>query len=80
LLVQTARDLRRADAPGFILGTALCNLAGVRVKQGRLDDALDLFDEGLSMRPDLRAFLAADPDLAVLKGNPRFQSIIGASP
>lgn len=80
LFEAAAHELRDASAPHLILGAALCNLAGARVEQGRLEDALDLFEEGLSMRPDLRAVLAADPDLADLKSNPRFQSIFGAAP
>jgi hypothetical protein len=78
LFEATASDLRDASAPDLILGAALCNLAGARVEQGRLDEALDLFDEGLRMRPDLRPTVQADPDFAVLKNNPRFQSILGA--
>jgi hypothetical protein len=78
LFEETAYDLRDASAPHLILGAALCNLAATRVEQERFDEALDLFEEGLSMRPDLRTFLAADPDLAVLKDNPRFRSILGA--
>jgi hypothetical protein len=80
LFEEAANELRDASAPPLVLGAALCNLAGARVEQGRLNDALDLFEEGLSMRPDLRPMLQADPDLAVLKSNPRFQSIIGALP
>jgi tetratricopeptide (TPR) repeat protein len=80
LFEETAYDLRDASAPHLILGAALCNLAASRVEQGRLDEALDLFEEGLRMRPDLRPMFAADPDLAELKDNPRFQSIMGAMP
>ncbi len=78
LFEATAHDLRDASAPHFILGAALCNLAAARVEQGRLDEALDLLEEGVRMRPDLRAPFAADPDLTALKTNPRFQSILGA--
>ncbi|HEX9098188.1 MAG TPA: tetratricopeptide repeat protein, partial [Candidatus Dormibacteraeota bacterium] len=80
LLEQAAQELRDASAPDLILGAALCNLAVARVEQRRLDGALDLFDEGLRMRPDLRAVVQANPDLAVLNSNPRFQSILGVSP
>src|SRR5713226_6877005 len=77
LFEEAASELRDACAPHLVLGAALCNLAGARMEQGRLNDALDLFEEGLSMRPDLRAMFASDPNLAALKNNPRFQSIIG---
>jgi hypothetical protein len=78
LLEQTAHDLRDAAAPRFILGTALCNLGRARVEQGRLDEALLLFEEGAPMRPDLRPSLAADPVLSALRNDPRFESILGA--
>ena len=80
LFEAAANELRDAGAPHLVLGAALCNLAIARVEQGRLEEALDLFDEGLRMRPDLRPTVQADPDLAVLKSDPRFQWIIGASP
>lgn len=80
LFEDAATELRDASAPHLILGAALCNLAVARVEQGRLDEALDLFDEGLRMRPDLGAVIQADPDLARLKSDPRFQSIMGVSP
>lgn len=78
LFEETAHDLREASAPDFILGAALFNLAGVRVEQGRLDEAMDLFEEGVPMRPDLVPLFAADPDFAVLKSHPRFRSMLGA--
>jgi tetratricopeptide (TPR) repeat protein len=77
LFEEAATDLRAASAPHLILGAALCNLAGARVEQERFDEALDLFEEGLAMRPDLRPLLAANPDFAALKDNPRFKSIVG---
>jgi hypothetical protein len=80
LFEDAANELREASAPHLVLGAALCNLAGARVEQGRLDEALDLFDDGLRMRPDLRSVVQADPDFAVLRSNPRFQSIIGSQP
>lgn len=80
LIEGAADELRHASAPHLVLGAALCNLGVARVEQGRSDEALDLFEEGLSMRPDLRAVLQADPNLAVLKSDPRFQAIIGSQP
>jgi hypothetical protein len=64
---ETAAELRRADATPHILGAALCNLAGGRVAQGRLDDALDLLDEALPMRTDLAAPVSTDPDFEKLR-------------
>ena len=76
LLEETAEKMRRADAPGHILGGALYNLAGVRATQDRLDEALSLLEEALPMRPDLRAAAADDPDLAPVRDSPRFRSLI----
>jgi len=39
----------------------------------------DLLEDGPSVRPDLQPMFQADPDLVVLKSNPRFQSIMGGS-
>jgi hypothetical protein len=75
LFEATAHELRSASAPHLILGAAVFNLAGARVEQGRLDEALDLIEEGMPMRPDLAPIFAADPDYASLKSHPRFQSI-----
>ena len=73
---ETAGQLRRADTPGHILAPALYDLACARVAQGRQDEALELLAEAFPMRDDLRLGAAADPDLAPLKTNPRFQSLI----
>jgi len=73
---ESATEMRRAEAPGHILGAALYNLAGVRVSQGRVDDAIDLLEEALPMRPDLRAGAADDRDLAFLRDSQRFRAII----
>jgi hypothetical protein len=72
---ESASEMRRAGAPGHILGAALYNLAGVRVAQGRMDEALSLLAEGLPMRQDLRAAAAADPDLAAVHDSPRFRAL-----
>lgn len=76
ILEETASEMRNAEAPAHILGAALYNLAGVRVAQGRNDDALALLEEALPMRTDLKAAAATDPDLAPLSESERFRSLV----
>jgi len=76
ILEETASEMRNAEAPAHILGAALYNLAGVRVAQGRNEDALALLEEALPMRTDLKAAAATDPDLAPLSESERFRSLV----
>lgn len=75
LIAETVSELRAVEAPGRILGAAVYNLAGVRAKQRRSDQALDLLEEGFGMREDLRAAAAGDGDFASLRGEPRFRAL-----
>jgi hypothetical protein len=75
IIEESANEMRRTGAPGHILGGALYNLAGVRVAQDRVDEALSLLEEGLPMRPDLKAVAANDPDLAPLRDSARFRAL-----
>ena len=73
---ESAAELRKAEAPGHILGPALYNLACARVGQGRLDEALRLLEEALPMRADIRAAAQKDKDLAPLRDDPRFEAMV----
>jgi tetratricopeptide (TPR) repeat protein len=73
---ETAGELRRSETPAHILVPAIYNLACALVGQGRQDEALDLLAEAFSMRAVLRSEAAADPRLAALKTQPRFQALI----
>jgi tetratricopeptide (TPR) repeat protein len=77
IIEETAEELRRAEATPHILGAALCNLAGTRVAQGRLDEALKLLEEGLPMRTDLVPYVGTDPDFETVRDSPRFRALIG---
>ena len=76
LTEETATELRAAEAPERVLGAALYNLAVAYSRQDRGDEALALLEEGLSMRPDLKAAAAKDPDLASLRETARFRAMI----
>jgi hypothetical protein len=67
-------ELRAAAAPPSIVGTAVYNLAVVRVAQGRIDDALSLLEQAIPMRPDLATQATNDADLAPLRGLERFRA------
>jgi hypothetical protein len=73
---ETAEQLRRAEAPPHILGSALFKLAGVRATQGRLDEALTLLEEAVSMRPELKSDAADDPDFEPVRDSPRFRALV----
>ena len=75
--IENAADrLRAIDAPDFVLGIALYNLAAVRGEQGRKDEALDLLGQALRMRPDFRELAPSDPELGELRDDPRFKKLI----
>jgi hypothetical protein len=71
-----ASEMRAIAAPAHILGATLYNLAGVRVAEGRTDDALALLQEALPMRPDARLVAATDADFAPLRDNARFKALV----
>src|SRR5438034_2690171 len=73
---ESAAELRKAEAPGHILGPALYNLACGRVGQGRFDEALRLLEEALPTRADMRAAAREDTDLAPLREDTRFQALL----
>ena len=73
---ESAMELRQAAAPPPTLGAALYNLACARVGQGQREEALRLLEEALPMRADIRVTAAADPDLAPLRSDPRFQRLL----
>lgn len=76
LYEDAVTDLRAARAPALAMGAVLYNLAAVRTRQGRKDDALELLREGLALRPDLKAGAAGDAELGELREDPRFKELI----
>ena len=78
LAEETLAELRAAEAPDRLIGAALYNVAAVRAAQDRSDEALALLEEGLAMRPDLKAAAAGDPDLAALRESARFRALVSS--
>jgi hypothetical protein len=76
LVEETASDLRSVEAPGRVIGAAVIDLAAVRAAQDRNDEALALLEEGLRLRPDLKAAAAGDPNLASLRESARFRALV----
>jgi hypothetical protein len=77
LTEETANELRAVEAPGRVLGAALYNLAAARAVQLRSEEALDLLEEGLALRDDLKAAAASDENFASLQGDSRFRALTG---
>ena len=76
LVEDGASEMRAIGAPPLILGATLYNLAAVRATQGRVEDALDLLEEAVPMRPDAVLLAAGDTDFAPLRDNARFQALV----
>ena len=72
LFEEAVADMKAAQAPDFVMGVVLYNLATVRAQEGRKDDALDLLREAIAHRPDARANAAGDSDFGDLREDPRF--------
>lgn len=75
LIEDGTAEVRAIGAPPNILGAVLCNLAAVRAKQGRVDEALSLLEEAAPMRPDVILQVAGHADFASLHDNRRFQAL-----
>jgi len=75
LIENTVGELRELWPSPIILGAGLYSLATARVAQGDRESAIDLLDEAAPMRPDILRHAHGDPDLAALKGDPRFEEL-----
>jgi hypothetical protein len=80
LVEKGVSELRDAGAPPAPIGTAIYNLACVRVAQGKVDEALKLLEEAIALRSDLAATAAIDPDLAALRDHPGFRALVSVQP
>jgi len=75
LIENTVGERRELWPSPVILGAGLYSLATARVAQGDCDSAIDLLDEAAPMRPDILRQAHGDPDLAALRGDPRFEEL-----
>ncbi|MGA7913443.1 MAG: hypothetical protein WB682_15430 [Candidatus Dormiibacterota bacterium] len=71
-------DMEAAAAPPFIMGGVLYNAAWTQASRGDVDEAFNLLERAVEMRPDLRSQAAGDPDMDPLHANPRFQALVKA--
>ncbi len=75
VIEEAEAAMRGLPAPAVILGAAIYNLAGVKARQGKVDEALRLLKEAFDMRSDLRRAAVSDPDLEALRGEPGFAEL-----
>jgi tetratricopeptide (TPR) repeat protein len=76
LFEQAVVDLEEVSSSSPVIkGVALYNLACARVNQQRLDEAIEILEQALPLRPDLMKFAPDDPDLRPLADDPRFQAL-----
>ena len=76
LFEQAVADLDEVSSSvPAIKGVALYNLACARVNQQRLDEAVEILEQALALRPDMKEFAPNDPDLRPLLEDPRFQAL-----
>jgi tetratricopeptide (TPR) repeat protein len=71
-------DMKAAQAPDFVMGVVLYNLAWVRSQEGRADEALDLLREAIERHPPLKGNAAGDSDFGALRDDPRFRDLTKA--
>ncbi len=71
-------DMKQAAAPPFIMGGVLYNAAWTQASRGDVDEALNLLERALELRPDLKSQAVGDPDMDPLHANPRFQALVKA--
>jgi tetratricopeptide (TPR) repeat protein len=76
LFEQAVVDLEEVSSSSPVIkGVALYNLACARVNQQRLDEAIEILEQALPLRPDLRMLAPDDPDMRPLADDPRFQAL-----
>ena len=80
LVEEGVSEMQETGAPPAALGTAIYNLACVRVAQGRMDEALKLLEEAIPLRSDLAATAATDPDLGPLRDHAGFRALVSVQP
>jgi TolB-like protein/Tfp pilus assembly protein PilF len=78
ILVESERLFREAIAEGDASPGLLVALAGIATVRGRTDEALDRLDQAVDSGWSDAIGTRLDPVLAPLRGNPRFETALGA--
>jgi len=76
LFEDAVPDMRTAEAPAIVMGTVLYNLACVRARDGKQDEALELLKEAIPLRPEIKTMAPGDSDLSAVRDDPRFQELV----
>ena len=69
-------EMRRIEAPAIVMDNVLYNAACARAQAGRDEGALELLQEVLPRRADIRAMAARDADLSGLHEDERFKKLL----
>jgi tetratricopeptide (TPR) repeat protein len=76
LLEEAAKTMREVSTNPLVHATAAYNLACVRARQGKLDEAIDNLAEAFKARPEMKESAAKDSDLVQLHGDERFRELV----
>jgi tetratricopeptide (TPR) repeat protein len=78
--IEEARDLLRSVVDEYEDGESIeYNLACCEARLGDTEKAFEHLERSLAGRPDLVELARDDDDLAALKGDPRFDELVGAA-
>ena len=76
LLEEAVPAMREASTNPLVHATASYNLACVRARQGRLEEAIEDLTEALKLRPEMKEAAAKDADLGALHDDERFRELV----
>ena len=78
--IEEARELLRSVVDDYEDGESIeYNLACCEARLGDVEEAFEHLGRALAGRPDLVELARGDDDLAALRGDPRFDELVGAA-